>query len=357
MNTRNSPRALPRGLFKRTNTRVILVVVALIVAIVLLGGIKSVSADESCLYARSGKIQASWGAGFHWRFTPISSIACYRTSRTTYEASPGKAGGGAQFNDDPVEARTSDGEQIDGVSFRLSFSIPMKMPGADPSLFSDPNLRQMYTEVGARNTAEVVSSVITFYARPAIRRLMQVHTSSELYYGDPAVFSKELADALRPVFATYGVVLEDVLISKPDFNDAFEQRVQDKLAAEAAVNIERQHGLQSDQQNETRIRSASADATVAAVNQVAAGEQSVNQANVNATVVSIEAQADGDRTVTQANAEATAIAVQISAYGGADAYLEAQKIESMRNWPVQVLGESNAVPVLELSPVPTPETP
>jgi regulator of protease activity HflC (stomatin/prohibitin superfamily) len=355
MDTGKILHARKRGMDARTIARPALVVIALIAAMVLLGGIKSVSSDESCLYARSGKIQESWGAGFHWRFTPYSSLACYRTSRTTYEASPGKSGGGAQFNDDPVEARTSDGEQIDGVSFRLSFSIPRQMPGADPSQFSDPNLRRIYTDLGARSNADVVSSVITFYARPAIRRLMQIHTSSELYHGDPAVFSQELADGLRPVFASHGVVLEDVLISKPDFNDAFEQRVQDKLAAEAAVNIEQQRGLQADQQNETRIRSASADATVVAVNQGAAGEQSVDQANVNATVVSIEAQAEGERTVTQANAEATAVAAQISAYGGADAYLEAQKIESMRDWPVQVLGESNTVPVLELSPVPTLE--
>jgi uncharacterized protein (DUF2141 family) len=73
--------------------------------------------------------------------------------------------------------------------------------------------------------------------------------------------------------------------------------------------------------------------------------------------VSVQAQAEGDRTVTQANAEATAIAVQVAAYGSQDGYLQAQQIDAMRDWPVQVLGDSDTVPFVELSPPSSTATP
>jgi regulator of protease activity HflC (stomatin/prohibitin superfamily) len=319
-------------------------------AAILLSGFKTVESDEACLFIRNGEIRASWGQGLHWRFTPMSDLACYQLSRLTYEASPGAKGGGAQYNDDPVEARTSDGQTIDAVSFRISFRVPRLLPEADRFEYEDQNLRFIYTEVGAGSNEELVASVITFYARPEVRRVMQLHASDELLYGNLELINTELEELLRPIYASYGVVLEDILVSKPDFNDAFEQRLEQRKQAEANVEIERQKQLQADEQNQTRINAANAEATVVVIQQESAAEQTRNQANVDATVVSVKAAAEGDRTVTQANAEATAIAVQVAAYGGPEGYLEAQRIEAMSGWPVQVIGESNAIPVIELSP-------
>lgn len=345
------------GISPRSLLQAIGAIVVVIVGSILLAGIKTVESDEGCLLIRNGEIRESWGSGLHWRFTPLSDLACYRVSRSTYEASPGQKGGGAQYNDDPVEARTSDGQGIDAVSYRISFRVPKVMPNSDPTGFADQNLRTIYTEVGARSNEELVSRVITFYARPEIRRVMQLHTSDELLYGDLEVINLEIEGTLRPLYAAHGVIIEDVLISKPDFNDAFEQRLQASKQAEAEIAIEQQRKTQAEVQNQTRVNAANADATVASIQQQAAGSQALKQANVNATVVSIDAQASGNRTVTEANAEATAIAVQVAAYGGPDGYLEAQQIDAMRDWPVQVLGESNAVPVVQLTPVSSSETP
>lgn len=345
------------GVSPRSLLQAISAIVVVIAGSILLAGIKTVDSDEGCLLIRNGEIRESWGAGMHWRFTPFSDLACYRVSRSTYEASPGQKGGGAQYNDDPVEARTSDGQGIDAVSFRISFRVPKVMPNTDPSEFADQNLRTIYTEVGARTNEELVSRVITFYARPEIRRVMQLHTSDELLYGDLEVINLEIEGTLRPIYAAHGVVLEDVLISKPDFNDAFEQRLQASKQAEADIEIERQRKVQAEVQNQARIDAANAESTVAAIEQQSAGDRTLDQANINATVVSIEAQSSGNRTVTEANAEATAIAVQVAAYGGPDGYLEAQQIDAMRDWPVQVLGESDAVPIVQLSPAASSETP
>jgi regulator of protease activity HflC (stomatin/prohibitin superfamily) len=357
MNTPTNQLAHPTAVVLKPLARVIAAIVILIVGVVLLAGFKSVQEDEGCLLVRNGEISESWGAGLHWRFTPISSVSCYRLSRSTYEASPGKAGSGAQYNDDPVEARTSDGQGIDALSFRISFRVPKVMPNSDLTGIADQNLRMIYTTVGARNTDELVSTVITFYARPEVRRVMQLHTSDELLYGDLDPINQEIETALQPIYAAHGIVIEDVLISKPDFNDAFEQRLQQGKQAETDIEIERQRKIQADQQNEARVNAANADATVAAIQQQTAGEQAISQANVNATVVSVQAQAEGDRTVTQANAEATAIAVQVAAYGSQDGYLQAQQIDAMRDWPVQVLGDSDTVPFVELSPPSSTATP
>ena len=338
----------PRRPVLRITAAILLVAVASIV----LAGFKSVQSDEACLFIRNGEIRDSWGQGLHWRFTPLSDVACYRVSRSTYEASPGAKGGGAQYNDDPVEARTSDGQTIDTVSFRIAFSVPKVMPNTDSSGVADQNLRFIYTEVGAGSNEALVEQVITFYARPEVRRVMQLHTSDELLYGDLEVVNSELEASLRPIYAQHGVILEDILISKPDFNDAFEQRLEQRKQAEAEVEIERQKQLQADEQNQTRINAVNAEATVAVIQQDSAAEKAVSQAGVDATVVAVKAEADANRTVTQANAEATAIAVQVAAYGGPEGYLEAQQIDAMRDWPVQILGESNAIPIIDLSPVP-----
>jgi regulator of protease activity HflC (stomatin/prohibitin superfamily) len=338
------------GFNPRPLLRLLAGAVVVIVGSILLAGIEIVDADEACLFIRNGEIRESWGNGLHWRFTPMSDLACYRLSRSTYEASHGALSSGAQYNDDPVDARTSDGQTIDAVTFRISFSVPMVMPDSDQSELADQNLREIYTVVGARSNEELVSLVITFYARPEVRRVMQLHTSDDLLYGNLDDINSELEALLAPVYREHGIVLEDILVSKPDFNDAFEARLEAQNQAEAKIQIERQNQLQADQQNQTRINAANAEATVVVIQQQSEGERAVIQANVNATVVSVDAGADAARVVTQANAEATAIAVNVAAYGGSEGYLEAQQIEAMRDWPVQVIGESNAIPVINLSP-------
>jgi predicted RecB family nuclease len=121
------------------------------------------------------------------------------------------------------------------------------------------------------------------------------------------------------------VVLEDVLLSKPDFNDEFEAKLQQRQQAAVDVEIEQQRALQAEQQGRARINAADADAEV----------------------VAIQAQAEANRTVTQADAQATAIAVLVAAYGGPEGYLRAQQIQAMTGWPVQIIGDGYALPIIQ----------
>jgi regulator of protease activity HflC (stomatin/prohibitin superfamily) len=321
-------------------------VVVGILGLIALSGFESVQTYEGCLLVRNGRIKEEWSPGLHWRFPIMSNVACYRASRTTYEASPGQKGSGAQYNDDAVEARSKDGQKIDAVSFRIAFHVPLVMTGDDGVTIDGDNLRTIYTDVGAKSEEALVSSVVTFYARPEVRTVMQLHTSEELLEGDLGAIGQEIADRLRPRYAAYGVVLEDVLLSKPDFNDEFEAKLQQRQQAAVDVEIEQQRALQAEQQGRARINAANADAEVVAI-----------QAQAEASRTITQAQAEANRTVTEADAQATAIAVLVAAYGGPEGYLRAQQIQAMTGWPVQIIGDGHAlpiVPVAQATPVSVP---
>ncbi len=50
---------------------------------------------------------------------------------------------------------------------------------------------------------------------------------------------------MRPVYAARGIVLEDVVISKPDFTDDFEQKIEQLEKSVIDIEIERQKSLQA----------------------------------------------------------------------------------------------------------------
>ena len=173
----------------------------------MLAGFKSVNAYESCLLVRNGTIRDEWGPGLHWHFPIGSDTTCYRTARTTLEASPGEAGAGADFNDDAVSARSKDGQIIDAVSYRIAFNTPVEMVNSEGDVVNPENHEFIYTTVGAQTQQAIVDSVVSFYARPEVRAVMQLHTSEELLTGDLSDISLEIEERLRPKFEANGVVL------------------------------------------------------------------------------------------------------------------------------------------------------
>ena len=191
------------------------VFLSIIFALIMLAGFKSVNADESCLLVRNGTIRDEWGPGLHWHFPIGSDTTCYRTARTTLEASPGEAGAGADFNDDAVSARSKDGQIIDAVSYRIAFNTPVEMVNSEGDVVNPENHEFIYTTVGAQTQQAIVDSVVSFYARPEVRAVMQLHTSEELLTGDLSDISLEIEERLRPKFEANGVVLESFVLSKP----------------------------------------------------------------------------------------------------------------------------------------------
>jgi regulator of protease activity HflC (stomatin/prohibitin superfamily) len=334
----SNPSPFLRDLPRPPHSRWLLLIPLVIGLLLIAAGFKTVEAYEACLLVQNGTIQDQWGPGLHWSFPVGSGVSCYRTARITLEASPGEAGGGADYNDDAVAARSKDGQIIDAVSFRIAFSIPVEMLNEEGDVANAANLDHIYTTVGAQSEEALVLSVVSFYARPEVRAVMQLHTSEELLTGDLSEISQEIEDRLRPTYATNGVVLETFILSKPDFNDEFEQKLQQRQQAAVDVEIEQQRVLVAEQQGQARINAANADAEVAAIEAKAEAERTLTQA-----------QAEAESLVTMANAEASAIAVQVDALGGPATYLQAQQIAAMSGWPVQFLGEGGGMPLIQVS--------
>lgn len=343
----------------------LLIIPSMIVLLLLLSGFTVVNESEACLLVRDGTIRDQWGPGRHWSFPIGSDATCYKTSRITLEASPGQAGAGADYNDDAVAARSKDGQIIDAVSYRLAFSIPMDRINAEGDTIEGDNLRYIHTTVGAESEDALVKSVISFYARPEVRAVMQLHTSEELLTGDLSNISREIEDRLRPKFAENGVNLEVFIISKPDFNDPFEQKLQERGQAAVDIEIAQQRVQVSEQEGLARIAQAETDKEIAAIKAQSDAEAAAIKSQSDAEAASIKAQGDADAaaiksqsdaevTVTRANAEATAIALKIDAMGGAENYLQSLQISAMREWPVQIIGQDAGVPLFDLTQ-PTPE--
>ena len=117
-----------------------------------------------------------------------------------------------------------------------------------------------------------------------------------------------------------------------------------------------QNALVAEQDGIARVNAANADGEVARIAAEAEAERAGIAAVAEVDRTRIQAQADADALVTQANAEATAVAQQVEALGGPDAYLQSQQIEAMSEWPVQFIGDSSSVPIIQVTqPTPAPE--
>lgn len=305
-------------------------IAAVLLLLLLLAGLTSVDAYESCLFTRNGSVEEQWNSGLHWALPVGSDVACFRTARSTYEASPGESGGGAEFNDDAVDARTGDGQRIDAVSFRIAFHVPQDVINNEGDVVDANNLEYLYTVVGANSTDDLVATVVAFYARPEVRAVIQLQSSQQLLEGDWRDLNKEIEDRLRPKFTANGIVLESVEISKIDFNDDFELKIQERQQAEIDTQIAQQQSQSELQKNQGQIDIDRENA------QAASDRKAVESAAEAASIVTI------------ANAEATAIAIEIEALGGPESYLQVRQIEAMSEWPVQIIGDTQNSPMIQI---------
>lgn len=319
---------------------ILLVILVAIIGLILLSGLTIVQAYESCLLVRNGSVEEQWSEGLHWHFSPVSDVACYRTARATYEASPGESGSGAEYNDDAVDALTKDGQRIDAVSFRIAFSVPEHMVNAEGDVTDASNLQNIYTNVGASSGEDLVSTVVAFYARPEIRTVMQSFTSEQILEGITSEINSELENRLRPKFAENGVILQSIEISKIDFNDALEEKLQRGRQAVLDAEIAEQDARLQENENQIRIRSAETDAEIGAI-----------EADAEAATMAIKAQSDADSIVVIANAEASAVSMKIEAIGSPELYLQQQQIAAIGGWPVQIFGENGATTLYQIPPI------
>ena len=248
------------GRLFRGGGRVVIGIVAFIVAIYFLTHFEQVDAGEACAVTQFGELTGQVDPGVHIRW-PFEDYHCYSTRAVIYEASDNPDRSDADYVEGWVDTQTADGQEIK-VPYRVSFSVPRD------------NVRSIYREV-ARDMDQVVARVVTFHSRPLVRQLARDFTASQLYGGPTFSFDNEgdivrvegeidqlpefenrVMDALRPAFEDLGVRLLAVRISKPEFQEDYVNAIEEKQIAFERIQTERNNAAAAAQEARADVERA-----------------------------------------------------------------------------------------------------
>lgn len=93
--------------------------------------------------------------------------------------------------------------------------------------------------------------------REAIRMVIAQYSVVDVYSGSRARIQKEIDNQLRPKFASYGLVLEDVKLRNVEYaNPAFKSTIVQKQAAQQQVETERRNLERAEYEKQTKINEA-----------------------------------------------------------------------------------------------------
>ena len=152
----------------------------------------------------------------------------------------------ANFTDVPVKAQTVDGQQI---SIRYTVRFRILQSGAVDVV---QNIGQLDA---------VVRNVVNAHSRNLARLLAQNYAAEDLYTGE-GIFAYENAvrDALTAEFGEDGIVLDDFLVRKVDFDDEYINAIEQQQIAQEAIETARYDSEAAEFEKQREIRLAEAGA-------------------------------------------------------------------------------------------------
>jgi regulator of protease activity HflC (stomatin/prohibitin superfamily) len=370
-------------------------VALLLVGVVLIGLPRQVDASQNCIVLKGGAYSHTAGKGWEFVSPFLESLQCFPAQRLTYEAvgpKPNENIGAAiqssdaDYKEQAPDARSNDPQRIEYAPYRIVFEVPDLLPrfdenfqpvmedadgdgvGDTPVLLREDNVAWVYANIG-HTMDDVVRRVVATHSRPLIRQNLGLYSAEFLFKTDLAAeegVQDTTFQELHPLLLQSGVVLRELLISKPDFNDPFEERLNEQQLAVRDTEIARQNALKAEQEGQARINAAIADAQVAeeaargtanaeiesAKGEATAGVERARGA-AQANVVQKEAEAEGIRLVAEAQAEQQRLLVE--AYGGPEFYARNKQSEAMGQWQITTIlgGDAGILPVMPLSEIET----
>jgi regulator of protease activity HflC (stomatin/prohibitin superfamily) len=184
--------------------------------------------------------------GLHWRVPFIDQVVTIPTAVRSYETSDDPGTSSADYRDHPVKAQTVDGQQID-IKYTLLFRIP-----SDKAVTILRNVGRL---------PEVVENVVKAHSRNLARLWAQNYTAEELYSGE-GIFAYEdaVGVALEEEFKKYGVLLDDFLVRKVDFDEEYIRAIEQQQIAQEAIETAKYQSQAAEYEKERQIRLAEADA-------------------------------------------------------------------------------------------------
>ncbi len=227
----------------------IVVVVAVFIFGVIVVGLAytPVKHGTVALVTRFGGLTgAVFQPGLHWRIPFIDQIVVIPTVVQSYEASDDPGASNADYRDYPVTAQTVDGQQIT-IKYTVLFHLPSRKTA------------DIVQRVG--RLPEVVENVVKAHSRNLARLWAQSHTAEDLYSGEGIfTYQDAVRDTLEQEFEKYGVLLDDFLVRKIDFDPDYIAAIEQQQIAQEAIETAKYQSDAAEYEKERQIRLAEAEA-------------------------------------------------------------------------------------------------
>ena len=193
-----------------------------------------------------GLTGAVFGPGLHWRIPFIDQIVIIPTVVQSYETSDDPGASNADYRDYPVTAQTVDGQQI-SIKYTVLFRLPSRKTA------------DIVQNVG--RLPEVVENVVKAHSRNLSRLWAQSHTAEDLYSGEGIfAYQDAVQDTLEQEFEKYGVLLDDFLVRKIDFDPDYIAAIEQQQIAQEAIETAKYQSDAAEYEKERQIRLAEAEA-------------------------------------------------------------------------------------------------
>jgi regulator of protease activity HflC (stomatin/prohibitin superfamily) len=184
--------------------------------------------------------------GLHWRTPFIDQVVVVPTVVQSYETSDDPASSSADYRDYPVNAQTIDGQQI-----TIKYTLLFRIPGGKAV--------EIVQNVGRQR--EVAENIVKAHSRNLSRLWAQNYTAEDLYSGEGIfAYEKAVQDALVQEFERYGVLLDDFLVRKVEFDEDYIRAIEQQQIAQEAIETAQYQSEAAEFEKERQIRLAEAEA-------------------------------------------------------------------------------------------------
>jgi regulator of protease activity HflC (stomatin/prohibitin superfamily) len=251
--------------------------------------------------------------GLHWKTPFAEGVVKVPTIVQSYETSEQPDQSKADFTDYPVTAQTIDGQQV-SVKYTVIFRIP-----ANRAVDITQNVGRI---------EEVVENVVKAHSRNLARLHTQNYEAEGLYSGEGIfAYQQDVKAALTVELERYGVVLDDFLVRKVDFDTDYVTAIEQQQIAQEGIETAEYQAEAAEYKKNEQIKMAEAEA----------------QREV------LLAEADAEKKRLNADAEAYSIETQGAALRRYPEVIQLRFVDNLDNVTWGIMPDSGVTPLL---PVP-----
>lgn len=183
--------------------------------------------------------------GLHMRWPFVNGTVKIPTVIQSYETGDNPKDSNADYTDYPVQAQTVDGQQIT-VKYTVIFRMPLE------------SVVGVVQNVGPMR--EVVENIVKAHSRNLTRLIVQGYTAEELYSGDGIFeYQSNVASQLSAEFEVYGIVLDDFLVRKIDFDVDYIAAIEQQQIAQEAIQTAQYQSEAAEYERDRQITLAEAE--------------------------------------------------------------------------------------------------